>query len=154
MDYSLGLLFLPILLTAIPLLWLLILLLFKCLGGRRVGFLSGVRFVEERNIFDSKRGCCRPSVITLFMCALGAAGMVASYLLFATLATDEYLGAFDTIRGGWNVSDLICVFVVGGGRRRRRRIFWNKRDTQIGFMKFTQVFLVLHGTIGSYCLGR
>lgn len=107
MDYSLGLLFLPILLTAIPLLWLLILLIFKCLGGRRVGFLSGVRFVEERNIFDSKRGCCRPSVITLFICALGAVGMVASYLLFATLATDEYLGAFDTIRGGWN--DLIAL---------------------------------------------
>jgi len=105
-DYALGLLFLPIMLTAIPFLWLIILLILKCLGGRRVGFLSGVRFVEESNIFDSRRRC-RPSVIALFMVALGAAGMLASYLSFATLATDEYLGAVDTIRGGWN--DLIAL---------------------------------------------
>ena len=102
-------------LTAIPFLWLIILLILKCLGGRRVGFLSGVRFVEESNIFDSRRRC-RPSVIALFMVALGAAGMLASYLSFATLATDEYLGAVDTIRGGWNVSG-ICVCC----RRRRMK---------------------------------
>lgn len=71
-----------------------------------MGFLSGVRFVEERSIFGKKQKC-RPSVVTLSMVAVGAVGMIAGYLFFSIVAVEEYLGALDTVRGGWN--DLIAL---------------------------------------------
>ena len=40
------------------------------------------------------------------MVAVGAVGVIVGYLLFATLVVQEYLGALDTIRGGWNVSNI------------------------------------------------
>ena len=68
--------------------------------------------MEERSIFGKKERC-RPSVVTLSMVAVGALGVIGGYLLFALLGVGEYLGALDTVQGGWNVSEQdVCAVVV------------------------------------------
>uniref|UniRef100_A0A7S1UXK6 Protein tweety homolog n=1 Tax=Grammatophora oceanica TaxID=210454 RepID=A0A7S1UXK6_9STRA len=54
-DYAIGLIFGGCMIVSLFLLWAFILLLFKCLGQRKVGFLSGAPFVQQSHKTESKR---------------------------------------------------------------------------------------------------
>mmetsp|Transcript_13849 Transcript_13849/g.20433 ORF Transcript_13849/g.20433 Transcript_13849/m.20433 type:complete len:566 (+) Transcript_13849:70-1767(+) len=79
-DYIKGLVITTIIVLSIFLVWAIILLIFKCLGAKRVGFLSGSAFTKPKNRSGSYYRPFISRVIFLLSCA----GFIVFSVLFNT----------------------------------------------------------------------
>lgn len=76
-DYIVGLLFAGIMIFTIYFTWTIVLLVFKCLGQKRVGFLSGSPFVKK-----SSSSCCLSIYRVVYL--LCAICLIIFSILFVT----------------------------------------------------------------------
>lgn len=95
-DYAIGASFIALTILAIFLLWIILLIVFKCCG-KRVGVLSGQRLKDGRANWFVR-------VTTMFTAALA---LVAG-IVFLMTATSSLNNTFDSIRDGANVRAYQC----------------------------------------------
>ena len=91
-DYIRGLLIISIFIFSFFLSWTLVLIVFKCLGRKRVGFLSGSRFDDslQGNRFWSPKGLRR---MALFSCLL----VIAVSTSIAIVNQDTFIAAVENL---------------------------------------------------------
>jgi len=70
-DYIYGLLFGATLILSLFLIWLIVILVFKCMGQRRVGFLSGAPFTRTPETSDIGENFKRPIIARLVFLSFG-----------------------------------------------------------------------------------
>ena len=104
-DYITGLLILSIFIFSFFVSWTLVILVFKCLGQKRVGYLSGSPFD------DSTQGnrCCKPKVlrwIAFFSCLF----VVAYSIALAVTNQETFVSAIDQLLDTNRVSFTTILF--------------------------------------------
>jgi hypothetical protein len=103
-DYIVGLLFAGVFVFAIYCAWTIILLLFKCLGQRRVGFLSGSAFLKPA---DPKAVFTRPFWSRLVF--LNASILYITFaVLFVTQGITNLRTTVTTVLESTNVRSSSC----------------------------------------------
>jgi hypothetical protein len=75
-SYIKGIIFIGVLIFTFFLVWLILLLVFKCLG-KKVGFLSGARMMDP----GTRGSCTRPNKIRFFFCLSTVLAIVFAILL-------------------------------------------------------------------------
>mmetsp|Transcript_12647 Transcript_12647/g.17943 ORF Transcript_12647/g.17943 Transcript_12647/m.17943 type:complete len:552 (+) Transcript_12647:136-1791(+) len=80
-DYALGLIFGGALVITFFVIWLLVILVFKCLGQRRVGFLSGAPFTKTPEISAVGGNVRRPMITRCVFLSSGVILIVFGVLL-------------------------------------------------------------------------
>jgi hypothetical protein len=108
-DYIEGLLFAGLLLFVFFFIWTLLLLLFKCLGRKRVGFLSGAPFFKR---IDSDATRDRPMICRVIF--LNAALL---FIVFSVLFVTQGLSTLRT-----TVNTVIDSSSVSSGVAESRRL--------------------------------
>lgn len=104
MDYIRGISVFSIIFLAIMLVWAMLLLIFKCLGPDRVGFLSGEAFLKPSYVSECY---CRASLSrVIFLLSCGC--FVACSVLFNTHGMKYVYNVAETA-----TDSLIVSFVTG-----------------------------------------
>lgn len=102
-DYILGLLFVSAFVFTIFCIWLVIILLFKCCGEKRVGCLSGTGFRQSR----SKSEICRINWTRYIFMFCGAL-LITSCTLFSMKGVDMVDAALKSIQGSSDDINMIA----------------------------------------------
>lgn len=89
-DYALGLIFGGALVITFFVIWLLVILVFKCLGQRRVGFLSGAPFTKTPEISAVGGNVRRPMITRCKLNFHAHICVQSSLYLVVDLTTADY----------------------------------------------------------------